>query len=164
MKKTFILVLIFNSIISCDLTTKKVAESEVNNFSDTEEIEEVKKLIIDSFDDIWSDLDSTKIAKYYTDDFMLLENGIVWNSDSVKTYLNREHKEVEIQKYNRFNKFDFLKSVHNQTSIWIAYNNYGTWVKGTDTLGTVHWLESVIAINDQEKWKIQQLHSTTVRR
>ena len=25
-----------------------------------------------------------------------------------------------------------LKSVHNQTSIWIAYNNYGTWVKGTE--------------------------------
>jgi len=70
---------------------------------------------------------------------------------------------VEIYKYKRLNKFDFLKSVHNQNTIWIAYDNYGTWVKGIDTLGSVHCLESVISKKENGRWKLQQLHSTTVK-
>ena len=71
---------------------------------------------------------------------------------------------MEQQQYQRLNRLEFLKSVHNQNTIWIAYDNYGTWVKGTDTLVTVHWLESAIAIKDENNWKLQQLHSTRVRK
>ena len=63
---------------------------------------------------------------------------------------------------NRINRFDFLKSVHNKSTIWIAYDNFASWVKENDTLNTAHWLESVIAIKEDDKWKIQQLHSTYV--
>ena len=130
-----------------------------NDFS----IDSIKGLISNSFQDIWSDLDSTKIEKYYTNDFILLENGIIWNNDSVKRHLNRTQKEVEIYKYKRLNKFDVLRSVNNQNTIWIAYNNYGTCVKSVDTLRSVHWLESVIAKKENGRWKLQQLHSTTVK-
>jgi hypothetical protein len=166
MKNILILLATFCGLISCDTTLNEenVPDIKIDSLAVQNDINQVKHLIANSFEDIWSDLDSTKIAKYHTDDFMLLENGIVWNNDSVMSYQNRERKEVEIHKYKRLNKFDFLKSVHNQTSIWIAYDNYGTWVKGADTLGTVHWLESVIAIRDQDKWKLQQLHSTAVRK
>lgn len=165
MKKTFILFLVFSSIMACDLMNKKALESEaINNFSKNEEIEEVRRLISDSFQDIWSDLDSTKIKQHHTDDFMLLENGIVWNNDSVRAYLNRERLEMEAYEYKRLNQFDFLRVVYNHSSIWIAYDNYGIWVKGNDTLFKVHWLESAIAIKKKDKWKLQQLHSTTVRK
>lgn len=162
----FILLIIFYGFISCDhkLNKKNKPHFTIDSLEVKKDVDQVKNLIAHSFEDIWSNLDSTKIAKYHTDDFMLLENGIVWNNDSVKSYLNRERKEVEVHKYRRLNKFNFLKSVHNLTSVWIAYDNYGTWVKDSDTLGTVHWLESVIAIKDQDKWKLQQLHSTTVRK
>ena len=43
----------------------------------------IKELIIESFDEIWSKLNSKNIAKYYTADFLLLENGEVWNNDTV---------------------------------------------------------------------------------
>lgn len=164
MKNIFTLLIILCGLISCDqnLTEAKESNAKIDSLEIQRDLNQVKNLITQSFEDIWSNLDSTKIAEYHTDDFMVLENGIVWNNDSVKSYLNRERKEVEIHKYKRLNKLDFLKSVHNQTSIWIAYDNYGTWVKGTDTLGTVHWLESVIAVKDQDQWKLQQLHSTTV--
>lgn len=166
MKNPFILLIIFCGFIACDdkLDEEHEPNIKIDSLQVQKDLNQVKNLITHSFEDIWSNLDSTKIAKYYTDDFILLENGIVWNNDSVKSYLNRERKEVDIHNYKRLNKFDFIKSVHNQTSIWIAYDNYGTWVKGTDTLGTVHWLESAIAIKDQGKWKLQQLHSTTVRK
>ena len=38
----------------------------------------IKELIIESFDEIWSKLNSKNIDKYYTKDFLLLENGEVW--------------------------------------------------------------------------------------
>lgn len=165
MKHILILSITFCGLISCDpaLNEENEPDIKIDSVAVQSDINQVKHLITQSFEDIWSDLDSTKIGKYHTDDFMLLENGIVWNNDSVKSYQNRERIEVKIHKYKRLNKLDFLNSVHNQTSIWIAYDNYGTWVKGSDTLGTVHWLESAIAIKDQDKWKLQQLHSTTVR-
>lgn len=157
--------MIFFGLISCDrkIITDNRTSSETDSTLVKNDIEAVKNLVTNSFEDIWSDLDSTKIERYYTDDFMLLENGIVWNSDSVRSYLSRERTETEIHEYIRLNRFEFLKSAHHENTIWIAYNNYGTWVKGADTLGTVHWLESVIAIKNQDVWKLQQLHSTTVR-
>lgn len=48
----------------------------------------IKNLVVESFDEIWSKLDSKNIDKYYTKDFLLLENGEVWNNDSIKNYLD----------------------------------------------------------------------------
>lgn len=39
-----------------------------------EEIE-IKQVIQKSFDEIWSALDTDKMENYYTDDFLLLEDG-----------------------------------------------------------------------------------------
>lgn len=166
MKKSFILLSIIFGLISCEQKVKTGyrTNSEIDSTQVKNDIEAVKSLVTNSFQDIWSTLDSSKIERYYTEDFMLLENGIVWNNDSVRSYLSRERKEMEIQNYKRLNQFEFLKSAHNVSTIWIAYDNYGTWVKDADTLGAVHWLESVIAIKNQDNWKLQQLHSTTVRR
>ena len=140
-------------------TNENIETTELQKQSD---IDSVKSLISNSFQDIWSDLDSTKVSKYYTTDFMLLENGVVWNNDSIHNYIAK--KQANNQKYRRLNRFDFVKSVHNQNTIWIAYNNYAAFVQEKDTLGTAHWLESVVAIKENDKWKLQQLHSTIVRK
>lgn len=163
--KTFVLFVSLAGIIACKHKIEPDDNTAIKDQITTtaDDINSVKKLIKGSFEDIWSKLDSNKIENYHTEDFFLLENGVVWNNDSIRNYLNRERKEMESQKYRRLNRFEFLKFVHNQNSIWIAYDNYGTWVRETDTLGTVHWLESVIAIKDEDEWKLQQLHSTTVR-
>ena len=38
----------------------------------------LKELILKSFDEIWSELNSKNIDKYYTKDFLLLENSVVF--------------------------------------------------------------------------------------
>ena len=124
------------------------------------DIDSVKLLIEGSFQEIWSDLDTARIRAYHTDDFILLEQGLVWNNDSIARYLLDEQKRMEEGQYQRLNRFDYVKSVQRQNTIWVAYKNYGTWVKGSDTLGTAQWLESAIAIRENNGWKIQQLHST----
>ncbi len=128
------------------------------------DIDSVKHLIEGSFQEIWSDLDTSRIRAYHTDDFILLEQGLVWNNDSIARYLLDEQKRMEEGQYQRLNRFDYVKSVQRQNTIWVAYKNYGTWVKGSDTLGTAQWLESAIAIRENNGWKIQQLHSTRMEK
>lgn len=124
------------------------------------DIDSVKSLIEGSFQEIWSDLDTARIQAYHTDDFILLEQGLVWNNDSVARYLRNEQKRMEEGQYQRLNRFEYVRSVQRENTIWVAYKNYGTWVKGSDTLGTVQWLESAIATRENNGWKIEQLHST----
>ena len=128
------------------------------------DIDAVKHLIEGSFQEIWSDLDTSRILTYHTDDFILLEQGLVWNNDSIARYLLEEQKRREEVQYQRLNRFDYVRSVQRQNTIWVAYKNYGTWVKGSDTLGTAQWLESAIAIRENDQWKIQQLHSTRMEK
>jgi len=166
MKRILSLTFLLFGLLSCSESSAP-AEQQANPIDSQQvqhDIDTVKNLVMQSFEDIWSDLDTQKIEAHHTRDFMLLENGIVWNNDSVANYLNRERKEVEERQYERLNRFDFLKVEHHEHAIWVAYHNYGTWVKGPDTLGTAHWLESAIAIKDEGRWKLQQLHSTRVRK
>lgn len=165
MKKLFIYLVPLFGLFACQQQAgPDNNKAQVPTTTTAEDIQSVKNLIEGSFQEIWSNLDSTAIGKYHTDDFLLLENGIVWNNDSIKSYLNRERIEMEKEQYQRLNRFEYIKSVHRQNSVWIAYDNYGTWVKGSDTLGTAHWLESVIAIKKNDAWILEQLHSTRVRK
>ena len=147
---------------SCQTSVKEDLQSE-NESARSEsqaDIDSVKHLIEGSFQEIWSDLDTARIRAYHTDDFILLEQGLVWNNDSIARYLLGEQKRMEEGQYQRLNRFDYVRSVQSQNTIWVAYRNYGTWVKGSDTLGTAQWLESAIATRENNQWKLQQLHST----
>lgn len=123
--------------------------------------EQAKQLIIDCFDDIWSDLDSSKVSKYHTGDYLLLENGVVWNNDSVRNYMTQSLKQKVRPK--RANDFDFIEVKQLGNSIWLAYHNYATWSVDDKDAGKAHWLESAVAIRTKEGWKLQMLHSTRIR-
>ncbi|MDQ7918383.1 nuclear transport factor 2 family protein [Mesonia sp. MT50] len=162
MKKIIILLLI-GIPSSCETkinseTKKSVDLTETQKQAD---IDSVKGLVTHSFQDIFSNLDSTAVSKYYTTDFILLENGAVWNNDSILHYTTKNT--MKKQGIKRLNRFEYVKSVHNKNSIWLAYDNYAAFVKGKDTLGRAHWMESVIAVKEDQTWKLQQLHSTIVR-
>lgn len=159
----FVFALLLTGLFSCQ-EPAPVQDTEITNTQARADIDAVKSLITGSFEDIWSGLDTSKITQYHTDDFILLENGIVWNNDSIRNYMNRERLDMEQEGYQRLNRFEFIKSVHNESSIWLAYDNYGTWVKEADTLGTAHWLESAVAIKKEGEWILEQLHSTRVRK
>ena len=89
--------------------------------SDQENKDEIKRLIIESFDEIWSELDSKNIGKFYTDDFLLLENGEVWSNDTISKYLSNARLVTPLPK--RVNNFDFLEIKIVDRMAWIAYHN-----------------------------------------
>ncbi len=124
--------------------------------------EAVKQLIIDIFDDIWSDFKSKKITEHQTKDFLLLEQGEIWNNDSIKSYHQR--KIIENSQAVRTNEFDFFRiEQSDKNTIWVAYHNYGTWSLNEKIIRKSQYLESGIAIKIKGKWKLQQLQSTRVK-
>jgi ketosteroid isomerase-like protein len=121
----------------------------------------LKDLIQNSFDDIFSAHDKETVSKYYTDDFLLLEAGVVWNLDSIDHYLDRA--KMRTKKVNRVNSFDFFQIKVTGKRGWIAYQNYANIIMDSKVVSKLHWLESATAIKTKKGWRLDMLHSTRVK-
>jgi hypothetical protein len=134
-----------------------ISFGQVSNETDKTRI---KNLIIESFDEIWSKLDAKNIDKYYTKDFLLLENGEVWNNDSIKNYLDN----AMLRKPNlkRMNTIEVIEIKIANKMAWIAYQNYATFSSDNKIIRKAHWLESATAILTENGWKLEMLHSTQI--
>jgi len=134
-----------------------ISFGQVSNETDKTRI---KNLIIESFDEIWSKLDAKNIDKYYTKDFLLLENGEVWNNDSIKNYLDN----AMLRKPNpkRMNTIEVIEIKIANKMAWIAYQNYATFSSDNKIIRKAHWLESASAILTENGWKLEMLHSTRI--
>lgn len=122
----------------------------------------IKNLVIESFDEIWSKLNSKNIDKYYTKDFLLLENGEVWNNDTIAKYLDKAILEKPNPK--RVNTIKIIEiKVANKTA-WVAYHNYATFSIDDKNVYEAHWLESATAILTDKGWKLDMLHSTPIKK
>ena len=107
-------------------------------------------------------MDATAIDQFYTKDFTLLENGEIWNNDSIKINFKKvKLKEKVIPK--RTNKIDFVEVTIGNGMAWVTYYNQGTWTEGDQFLGKANWLESAVLIWTEKRWKIQMLHSTVIK-
>ena len=120
----------------------------------------IKNLIIESFDEIWSKLDAKNIDKYYTKDFLLLENGEVWNNDSIKNYL--DNAMLRKPSLKRMNTIEVIEIKIANKLAWIAYQNYATFSTDNKIIRKAHWLESATVILTENGWKLEMLHSTRI--
>ena len=135
-----------------------ISFGQVSNETDKTRI---KNLIIESFDKIWSELNSKNIDKYYTKDFLLLENGEVWNNDTIAHYLDK----ALLRKPNpkRVNTIEVIEIKIVDKMAWIAYQNYATLSTDGKIIRKAHWLESATAILTEDGWKLQMMHSTRIK-
>lgn len=141
------------------LLSTAIGFSQKNTDKDKALIEEV---IVKSFDEIWSNMDSKLIEKFYTKDFILLENGEIWNNDSIVSNFEKARlQEKTLPK--RINKIDFVEVKISNGMAWVAYHNQGTWSLENKFLEKANWLESAVLIYKDKSWKIQMLHSTIVK-
>lgn len=112
---------------------------------------------IAKFFDGLSLLDAAQLRAYATDDFILLENGHVWNMD---TLVNK----MSIPKnagMKRVNKFQFIKTEQTENIAWVSYHNTAEFSLN-ESQQTIHWLESAVLKKEDGRWKIKLLHSTRV--
>ncbi|MCX2745611.1 DUF4440 domain-containing protein [Mangrovivirga sp. M17] len=119
---------------------------------------EIYNLIVESFDEIWSELDSENIKKYYTEDFLLLENGEVWTNDIITNYLDKAITQEVIPE--RINKIDVIEIKITDKTAWIAYHNHAEFLIDQKIVKKINWLESATAVLTEDGWKLDMLHST----
>lgn len=146
MKRIFQLLIIFIGITAMSQNSEMKKEDQI------------KELISNSFQKIFSDLDPQSLDTYCTQDFLLLETGEVWDMDKMRNYLDRASKQKS--KVIRFNSFDFVEIKIEGKMAWVAYHNKAEFKSGEEVVRELNWLESATAILTEEGWKLQLLHST----
>lgn len=122
----------------------------------------IKDLISNAFEDIWSDFDTTKILDSHTEDFIILEQGEVWDNDRIKKYMKKSLSQNNKSKRN--NSFEFININWSENRIWAAYHNYANWTIEDKIVGKAEWLESAVAIKTPKGWRLQMMHSTGVNK
>ena len=132
--------------------------SVMSQNSEMKKEDQIKELISNSFQKIFSDLDPQSLDTYCTQDFLLLETGEVWDMDKMRNYLDRASKQKS--KVIRFNSFDFIEIKIEGKMAWVAYHNKAEFKSGEEVVRELNWLESATAILTEEGWKLQLLHST----
>ena len=127
--------------------------SQTMNDTDTTDIQQA---IVKLFDGI-AEIDSFKIAKHITKDFLLLEDGLIWNSDSLVRVL----KPMKSQQFKRSNEFRFIRHEVKDRMAWVVYNNTA-YISFNEQNREVNWLESAVLVKDSTGWKVKVLHSTMI--
>lgn len=127
-------------------------------FSQTSDVRQVEQLIQDSFDEIFSNYNAEKLTDFYTEDFILLEHGEVWDMAFIRNYLGKAKSNPNPP--TRTNRFEYIKTIVEGDRAWIAYHNYATISLDGQVLRELYWLESATAIRTENGWRLDMLHST----
>ena len=121
------------------------------------EKEKIEAAIVIFFDGL-TDVDSVKLKQITTEGFLLLEQGEVWNMDTMLHKLTI-HKNPNRK---RVNSFQFIKTEQKDDIAWVSYFNTAE-ISTADRKQTVRWLESAVLIKQGKTWKVKLLHSTRMR-
>lgn len=100
------------------------------------------------------DWDSLRICT--TDDMILLENGLIWNTDSLISAMEKYWEGYDL-KYS----LDFEKTEIQDSMAWVFYHNRCIGVKDTTQM-KFYWVESGILKKEGKTWKLSFAHSTMV--
>jgi hypothetical protein len=112
----------------------------------------LKKVVVDYFDGI-SNKDFEKMKAVTTEDFVLYEDGEIWNNDSV---FNNIKKHLPFSVRYEFKDFSIYV---DQSSGDMTYENHADFVFGGET-ESLDWIESATFRKTDKGWKMNFLHLT----
>ena len=98
--------------------------------------------------------DGKAMKETATDDFQLLEQGEDWAMQRLIDAVQPKGKP-----YERSNFFNQIRARQVGEVAWVSYWNKAE-IRREDQLRTVVWLESAVMVRENDRWKIQLLHST----
>ncbi len=117
----------------------------------------VQQAIAGVFDG-FSALSLEKTMRHCTPDVTILEDGVVWNADSIATAFKR----MAGVDFKRVNSFNFLQTEVRGNTAWTSYYNQAD-MQINGKARQVRWLESAVLVKESGGWKIKVLHSTVIR-
>jgi ketosteroid isomerase-like protein len=120
---------------------------------------DVQKQVIDLFEAL-SNRDAQGLKKLCTADVRFYEYGEAWPVD---TLINLAITKNTASDFKRTNQFDFVDTTIQGNTAWTTYNLQSDITKNGQVV-SVYWMETVILIQEEKKWKIKVLHSTRLQR
>ncbi|MBK8609352.1 MAG: nuclear transport factor 2 family protein [Chitinophagaceae bacterium] len=118
----------------------------------------VQETVIKMFDAL-SNRDSVSLKLYCADDITLYEYGQTWNLD---TLINKAIRLNTATDFKRINTINFINTTINKQTAWATYNNQAD-ITMNGKLITKKWLETVVLVKEEKRWKIKVLHSTPIK-
>jgi hypothetical protein len=115
--------------------------------------EVLKQILFDYYDGI-KVKDLRKLNAVTTDNFILFEDGKVWNNDSLVTNLNKYYKTFDAS----FSQDSFHIKVDHTSGSMRYFSHCDCIINGTPT--TFDWIESASFVKVDGAWKMNFLHST----
>jgi ketosteroid isomerase-like protein len=106
-----------------------------------------------------ADRNLTNLKNNCTSDILILENGSVWNLDTLMQKVSQN----TAPDFKRNNSFEFLDTKISGKIAWATYNNQAEITRNGKT-GIIKWLETAILSKEDGQWKIKTLHSTLLKR
>jgi ketosteroid isomerase-like protein len=98
--------------------------------------------------------DGKAMQETSTEDFQLLEHGEDWTMQQLVDAVQPKGKP-----YERKNFFSQIRARQKGDTAWVSYWNKAE-ITRDDGLRTVVWLESAVVVKENDRWKVQLLHST----
>jgi hypothetical protein len=144
----------FRNVLTLVLATRVFASCQSNKTTD--DPEKLKKVLTGYFEGI-ANKDFAKMKTLTTDDFMLYEDGAVWNNDSALMNIRRNMPFTV--KY----KFDNFKIHVDNASGDITYINHADFVFGETNKKSLDWIESATFRKINGEWKMNFLQATLRR-
>jgi ketosteroid isomerase-like protein len=89
-----------------------------------------------------------------TDDFQLLEHGEDWTMQQLVDAVQPNGNP-----YERKNFFRQIRARQSGDVAWLSYWNKAE-IHSERGMRTIVWLESAVVVKEQDRWKVQLLHST----
>lgn len=144
MLKSCLLLIAFPLLVSTSLCQTPLTSEKKN----------IETAIINFFNGL-SILNLDTVKAYSTNDLLILENGIIWNMDTLQKIVNR----FENSDFKRINRVTFFNTEVDGATGWVYYDNQADiYFKGQQI--KLHWLESAVLRKEGVQWKIRLLHST----
>lgn len=98
--------------------------------------------------------DGKAMQETSTEDFQLLEHGEDWTMQKLVDAVQPKGNP-----YERKNFFRQIRARQQGNMAWVSYWNKAE-IRGESGLRTVVWLESAVMVREDDRWKVQLLHST----
>ncbi|NGP75124.1 nuclear transport factor 2 family protein [Balneolaceae bacterium YR4-1] len=142
-------------IFACLILLVLVSNHTKSNNEINFEAEEIKvEETLKSFFNCISNYDYNGIREVTSDDFILVENGPVWDTDKFISFIKRFEGDASLS----YEFSDMQTTVRGPTA-WMVYKNNGTMLQGSQERH-FEWTESAVFTKERDQWKIELLHST----
>ena len=121
--------------------------------------QDVQQTVVKAFDAL-SARDAEALRKLCTTDVRFNEYGEAW---PIHTLIRKAITKNTAADFKRTNTLDFLTTTVKGDVAWTTYNLHSVVTANSKNV-EVYWMETVIAVREDKKWKIKVLHSTRVNK